>query len=508
MTTPVWSWKTSTATTALTTSTPATSRATRSTLQLKVRYKTLKDDFWRMVWQEHVTQIVMLTKDETKRNKSAAFFKYWPSAGEKKRYDQVEVTCVDEVNKAHFIVRTFSVKQDNEYRHVEQFQFTGFTDQQTPSPVSFVGFWRFVNSRASRNDTSPPIIHCSAGIGLTGVYIALDIVMKHAEFESETDIFDVVNRIRLDRCGMVKSKDYYLYLHRTVLEACVSRGTCLDMATFEMVFPELVEVDSPNNLIDRQFQNLRVLPDVHLDGSYETLEDDRDDIKKMLTIQVGGRRITINACFVPTLLDAHGIIMTPQTDSWHTVWSLVEGYNIKDIVLLGNVLCGKPGAGPYWPTQTGSSLLAGPYTVSLTDKRQLATCLTGYSLTWQRRQKSGGVQLTHYNDWHEDIPVNTCDLVYLLNTFTKTLHERPRAPVLVLCMAALHLDSVARSCLFCVMCHLLGQITLDGQVDVFTAVRHVQSVVVDFMLTAEQFRFCFQTAQQLLTSDIYANTMT
>ncbi|XP_025107076.1 receptor-type tyrosine-protein phosphatase S-like isoform X2 [Pomacea canaliculata] len=381
--------------------------------------QTTEDDFWRMVWQEHVTQIVMLTKSLTKSHKTAAFYKYWPSAGEKKKYDQVEVTCVDEVNKAHFIVRTFSVKQDNEYRHVEQFQFTGFTDQETPSAVSFVVFWRFVNSRAPPHLSSPSIIHCSAGVGLTGVYIALDIVMKQAESESETNIFDVVNRIRLDRCSMVKSKDYYLYLHRTVLEACVSRGTCLDMATFEMVFPELVEVDSPNNLIDRQFQ----------------------------------------------------------------------------------------GAGPYWPTQTGHRLQAGPYTVSLTDKRQLATCLTGYSLTWQRRYGSGGVQLTHYNDWHEDIPVNTCDLVYLLKTFTTTLHERERTPLLVLCMSALHRDSVARSCLFCVMCHLLGQMTLDGQVDVFTAVRHMQSVVPDFVLTAEQFRLCFQTAQQLLTSDIYANTM-
>ncbi|XP_025107075.1 receptor-type tyrosine-protein phosphatase kappa-like isoform X1 [Pomacea canaliculata] len=469
--------------------------------------QTTEDDFWRMVWQEHVTQIVMLTKSLTKSHKTAAFYKYWPSAGEKKKYDQVEVTCVDEVNKAHFIVRTFSVKQDNEYRHVEQFQFTGFTDQETPSAVSFVVFWRFVNSRAPPHLSSPSIIHCSAGVGLTGVYIALDIVMKQAESESETNIFDVVNRIRLDRCSMVKSKDYYLYLHRTVLEACVSRGTCLDMATFEMVFPELVEVDSPNNLIDRQFQNLRVLPDVRLDDSYAFLEESGDDSKKFLTVQIDGGSISINAFFVPTLLDAHGIIMTPLPESWDTVWSLVEGYSIKEIMLLGNALCGKPGAGPYWPTQTGHRLQAGPYTVSLTDKRQLATCLTGYSLTWQRRYGSGGVQLTHYNDWHEDIPVNTCDLVYLLKTFTTTLHERERTPLLVLCMSALHRDSVARSCLFCVMCHLLGQMTLDGQVDVFTAVRHMQSVVPDFVLTAEQFRLCFQTAQQLLTSDIYANTM-
>lgn len=48
---------------------------------------------------------------------------------------------------------------------------------------------------------------CSAGVGRTGTYIALDIIMDHAEQQNtEINIYNIVDKLREDRCHMVQNK--------------------------------------------------------------------------------------------------------------------------------------------------------------------------------------------------------------------------------------------------------------------------------------------------------------
>ena len=54
-----------------------------------------------------------------------------------------------------------------------------------------------------------PILMCvrSAGVGRTGTYIALDIAIDHTEQqEAEINLFDIVDKLREDRCHMVQNK--------------------------------------------------------------------------------------------------------------------------------------------------------------------------------------------------------------------------------------------------------------------------------------------------------------
>lgn len=46
----------------------------------------------------------------------------------------------------------------------------------------------------------------SAGVGRTGTYLALDIVMDHAQHEKEVNIYAIVKRMREERCCMVQNK--------------------------------------------------------------------------------------------------------------------------------------------------------------------------------------------------------------------------------------------------------------------------------------------------------------
>nr|VZI11238.1 unnamed protein product [Spirometra erinaceieuropaei] len=61
--------------------------------------------------------------------------------------------------------------------------------------------------------TGPVVVHCSAGIGRTGCFIALCIGCEQLRREDKVDVFGIVNRLRLDRGGMVEDHSQYAFLH-------------------------------------------------------------------------------------------------------------------------------------------------------------------------------------------------------------------------------------------------------------------------------------------------------
>ena len=59
----------------------------------------------------------------------------------------------------------------------------------------------------SWNDGQHPIlVHCSAGVGRTGTFIAIDMAIEQANKEGLIDIPGIVNRLRQQRMKMVQTK--------------------------------------------------------------------------------------------------------------------------------------------------------------------------------------------------------------------------------------------------------------------------------------------------------------
>ena len=49
------------------------------------------------------------------------------------------------------------------------------------------------------------LVHCSAGVGRTGTYIAVDIALKQASREGVIDIAGIINRLKEQRMKIVES---------------------------------------------------------------------------------------------------------------------------------------------------------------------------------------------------------------------------------------------------------------------------------------------------------------
>ncbi|XP_031751426.1 receptor-type tyrosine-protein phosphatase delta isoform X35 [Xenopus tropicalis] len=177
------------------------------------------EDFWRMLWEHNSTIVVMLTKlREMGREKC---HQYWP-AERSARYQYFVVDPMAEYNMPQYILREFKVTdaRDGQSRTVRQFQFTDWPEQGVPkSGEGFIDFIGQVHKTKEQFGQDGPIsVHCSAGVGRTGVFITLSIVLERMRYEGVVDIFQTVKMLRTQRPAVVQTEDQYQFCYRAGLE--------------------------------------------------------------------------------------------------------------------------------------------------------------------------------------------------------------------------------------------------------------------------------------------------
>ncbi|KAH9492263.1 hypothetical protein Btru_026124 [Bulinus truncatus] len=177
------------------------------------------EDFWRMLWEHNSTIIVMLTKlREMGREKC---HQYWPSE-RSARYQYFVVDPMTEYNMPQYILREFKVTdaRDGQSRTIRQFQFTDWPEQGVPkSGEGFIDFIGQVHKTKEQFGQEGPIsVHCSAGVGRTGVFITLSIVLERMRYEGVVDMFQTVKMLRTQRPAMVQTEDQFQFCYRAALE--------------------------------------------------------------------------------------------------------------------------------------------------------------------------------------------------------------------------------------------------------------------------------------------------
>jgi len=161
----------------------------------------------------------MLTKlHEMGREKC---YQYWPSE-RSVRYDTFVVEPITEYNMPQYILREFKVTDtiDNGSRTVRQFQFTDWPEQGVPkSAEGFIDFIGQVHKTKEQFGQEGPItVHCSGGVGRTGVFVSLSIVLERMQCEGVIDLFQTIRILRTQRPAMVQTEEQYQFCYQAALE--------------------------------------------------------------------------------------------------------------------------------------------------------------------------------------------------------------------------------------------------------------------------------------------------
>lgn len=175
--------------------------------------------FWQMVWEQGSCVIVALTRPI--ESGITMCHHYWPVEGSA-RFNDFEVNLVSEhIWSDDYLVRSFYLKnvQTMETRTVTQFHFLTWGElNNPPSAKALLDFRRKVN-KCFRGRSSPIIVHCNDGVGRTGAYILLDIVLNRiCKGAREINIAATLEHIRDQRAKMVKTKDQFEFVFVAVAE--------------------------------------------------------------------------------------------------------------------------------------------------------------------------------------------------------------------------------------------------------------------------------------------------
>ncbi|CAK1554735.1 unnamed protein product [Leptosia nina] len=183
------------------------------------------DDFWQMIWQEDVRVVAMITNEIESGKKKCE--RYWPNCGLEETYDGITVTSTSECFYEDYFVREFDVTDKITSKTIYQYQFTTWPDHGTPpDPTGILAFIENINRKMceiSQEDNAPEqnilCVHCSAGVGRTGTFIVIDMLIdsiKMSGFNCDIDVYDAVKSLRAQRSGMVQNKIQYRFIYLTI----------------------------------------------------------------------------------------------------------------------------------------------------------------------------------------------------------------------------------------------------------------------------------------------------
>ncbi|XP_053400082.1 receptor-type tyrosine-protein phosphatase alpha-like [Mercenaria mercenaria] len=473
-----------------------------------------------MIWEKNVYTIAMVTNlVEEKKTKC---LQYWPTVESSTRYGDFTVRTESEAIFAEFTIRNLKVdfEEGKPSRTITQFHFTAWPDHGVPrSTSSLLQFWRKVRNNDA-NKAHTWLVHCSAGVGRTGTFIATDILYDQGKEKGSVDIHKCVRNLRDQRVNMVQTKDQYLFLHGLMIEALILPSEPVPLEHFHQVLNDLKDVDNAarKTKLLLQYETLKedmtyrfTKDDTEEKYSAAMLEENRNknrnnsilpsnEFRPFLATAIAGCTNYINAVYIPSYCDIHGYIITqnPLENTAIDCCRLVYEQEAKVIVTFPSKVKEKDGT--YLPEDGTVNL--GPFTVTkMSEEDKHFYKKKTFVMAYNSEERELTQLMFSYWPVNRIIP---SDPLKMLNFMQEVEFHRRIAdnkPVLVQCR-----DGSEKSGLFVVLMNILERARLDNEVSIPQVIRQLRIRRQQIIPNFEQFKFCHDVLLCHVDSNaVYAN---
>jgi len=171
-------------------------------------------DFWCMVWENSSFTIAMLLQQEE------GIVSYWPKENEVLKAGKIEVRCISIKRQNDFDIRDLELShsEDSSSRLVRHYQYKTWTENSLDkdSIKSYVDFIVQCNAWHATSKCRTMIVHCRAGTGRSGTFVAISQLIEKLNSENVINVFKTVRRLFQDRMAVIQTQIQYEQLYHAI----------------------------------------------------------------------------------------------------------------------------------------------------------------------------------------------------------------------------------------------------------------------------------------------------
>ncbi|XP_064386154.1 uncharacterized protein LOC135334773 isoform X2 [Halichondria panicea] len=436
-------------------------------------------DFWRLMWQERPPIIVMLTN--LKENNKIKCQQYWPESG-KKQFGPFTVAITDQQILADYTIRTLEASLDGDRRvlRVKLFHFTAWPDHGVPEYATpILAFHRRVQSQ-HKPSKGPILIHCSAGVGRTGTYIAIDNVLDQISVDGLIDISGTIVKSRNQRMKLVQTQNQYVFIHDAILESMTCGDTQISAGDLRRQIQKMSLVPPGKTISDFQYQ-FQIL---------EQVTPNPKEVRSPIAVKNAARNRNMDYLPPETsrvilkreqpdyihAVFAHGykhqkayiIAQNPLDSTVRNFWKVIYDRKCAAVVMLTPLSeNGQEACSQYWP-ESGNVTSFGEFTIdNLGEETNTGFIMRRLSVLNEKTQKAHQLTQFHITNWNSSGKCENFKAVTDVNEEVIKVQRRTgNNPVLVHCN-----DTATRSGMYCSVATTIDRCKTEGVVDVFQVVK-------------------------------------
>ncbi|EGW06747.1 Leukocyte common antigen [Cricetulus griseus] len=443
------------------------------------------DDFWRMIWEQKATVIVMVTRcEEGNRNKCA---EYWPTMEEGTQAFRDVVVRINEHKRCpDYIIQKLHIthkKEKTTGRDVTHIQFTSWPDHGVPEdPHLLLKLRRRVNA-FSNFFSGPIVVHCSAGVGRTGTYIGIDAMLEGLEAEGKVDVYGYVVKLRRQRCLMVQVEAQYILIHQALVEYNQFGETEVNLSELHSCLQNMKKRDPPSDPspLEAEFQRLpsyRSWRTQHIGNQDENKKKNRNSN----VIPYDFNRVPLK----------HELEMSKESEP-DSEASSDDDSDSEETSKYINASFVMEVCAQYWGE--GKQTYGDMEVVMKDTNTSSAYTLRAFELRHSKRKEPRTVYQYQYTTWSgEELPAEPKNLVSMIQNLKQKLPKscpegmkyHKHSPILVHCR-----DGSQQTGLFCALFNLLESAETEEVVDVFQVVKSLRKARTGMVCTYEQYQFLY-----------------